>query len=206
MKKILTCVIFFVLLILQVSFIYADEVKVKEKYMENTGYYRYYLDDDYYIESSLKLEAVISSVVKITYNDYVTVMLYKDGKPQEFSSGDYIFGDGEYTIVIKKDNKVGRINFIFDIVTEEDIDIEENFYNDVELVQSYDSKSGLYRQKMNEEYSLYTSIPNYAITNKNVKVYAKDSKQAYVVVTKDGEEVVFADGKLIRSQAGIVLK
>ncbi|MCD8089617.1 MAG: hypothetical protein LUD81_03170 [Clostridiales bacterium] len=81
--------------------------------MENTGYYRYYLDDDNYIQSTVRLEGVVENIAQITYGDEVTVIVYKDGEALAFYSGDYIYGDGKYTVVIKNGDDIGRINFIF---------------------------------------------------------------------------------------------
>ena len=194
MKKILIILLYMFILFPLSAF--GAEVSMTEEYMEQSGFYRYYLNDEYYIESTVRLGSVVDNIVRLTYNDYVNVVLYKDGEVLPYESGDYIYGDGEYTVVVKDDEDIGRINFILDTISSEDIDLEDEFYNNIEFTQSYSRDSGMYRQDMEGYYSLYTSIPNCAITDKGVRVYFNEDERAYITATKDGEEFNLSSGKL----------
>ncbi len=188
--------IFTLFLILFPVSVFGAEVRVTEKYMEDTGFYRYYLNNDIYFESTMRLEAVVSNIVKITYNDYVSLSLYKDGASKSISSGDYIYGDGSYVIVMRDGDNVGRVSFVLDMVSMETINLDDSFYNNVTFEQSYDAERKMYKESMGSIYSIYTSVPDRGITDKSVKiVYASDSK-SYITVTKDGEEISYSSGKL----------
>lgn len=184
--------------------VFAKNVEMTEEYMEENGFYRYYLDDEYYIESSVQLGAVVKNIVRITYNDYVNVVLYKDGEVLPYESGDYIYGDGEYTVVVKNDSDTGRVNFILDTISAENIDLEDEFYNTIKFTQSYDTEKRMYKEDMGGFYSLYTTVPNLSVTNKNVKIYFNEDERAYITVEKDGEEIEFSSGKLL-SEPGYYL-
>lgn len=182
--------------------VFGAEAKVTEKYMEDTGCYRYYLEDDYYFQSSVRLESVIDNIVQITYNDYVSVVVYKDGKADAFHSGEYIYGDGNYTIVIKKGDKIGRVNFILNTVSFDSISLEYSFYNPIEFKQTYDSERNMFKESMGDYFSLYTTVPNGALTEKSVRINFNSSDQdAYITVMKDGEEISYKSGTNI-TEAG----
>ncbi|MCC8015746.1 MAG: hypothetical protein LIO87_11245 [Eubacterium sp.] len=182
--------------------VFGAEVKVNEKYMEDTGFYRYSIDDDNYITSSVRLESVIDNIVKISFNDYVSVVIYKDGKVLEFHSGDYIYGDGEYTIVIKNGDDIGRIKFILNTISLDTLNLEDSFYNHINFEQTYDSERNMFKESMGELFSLYTTVPDGALTEKGVKINFNSSDQdAYITVMKDGEEIDYKSGSTI-TEAG----
>lgn len=194
MKKIL--ILFLCIIVFYPSAVFAGNVKMTEEYMEESGFYRYYLDDEYYIESNVQLGAVVKNIVKLTYNDYVNVVLYKDGEIQPYESGDYIYGDGEYTVVVKNDINTGRVNFILDTVSAESIDLEDEFYNSIKFTQSYDTDRRMYKEDMGEFYTLYSTVPNLSVTNKGVRIYFNEDESAYISGEKDGEEIEVLSGKL----------
>lgn len=185
----------FVILSLFTVNAFAEDVRVTERYMESTGFYRYYIDDDTYVESNVQLGGVVENIVRLRYNDYVTAVLYKDGKIQSYESGDYIYGTGNYTVVIKNDDKIGRISFILQTYSYDDLDLESSFYKEVSLNQSYVPSQGAYAQSINESYTFYTSVPDGALTTGGVKIYAPEQEGVYITAEKDGEEIRFASGK-----------
>lgn len=194
MKRILIfllCIIF-----IYPSAVFARDVNMSEEYMEDSGFYRYYLDDDYYIESSVRLDSVIDNVVRLTYNDYVNVMVYKDGEDINYNSGEIIYGDGEYTVVVKNNTDTGRINFIINTISAESIDLEDEFYNTVKFTQTYDTERKMYRENMGDFYSLYATVPNLSVANRGVRIYCDSDERASISALKDGEEIAFSSGKL----------
>ncbi|MCD8091176.1 MAG: hypothetical protein LUD81_11265 [Clostridiales bacterium] len=189
------------LLILFPICVFGAEVSVTERYMEDTGFYRYYLNSDIYFESAVRLETVVDNIVRVTYNDYVSLTVYKDGRAQTFSSGDYIYGDGEYVIVMRDGDNVGRVSFVLDTVSLESINLDDKFYNYTAFSQSYDTERKMYKESIGSFYSIYTSLPDRGITDKSVKVVYSSDDKAYITVTKDGEEISYSSGKLF-TEAG----
>jgi hypothetical protein len=181
--------------------VYATDVKVKEVYMEDTGFYRYCLTDKSYVESNVRLSGIVNNAVMLsTYGD-VKLTLYKDGEPEEINEGGYIYSDGEYTLVISKDDLKGKISFVMDNSVYENMDLSDEFYNTVPLKQGYDSKRGVYRLDMGDYYSFYTSIPNNAMTNRGVKIYTPQNDNISIIVEKNGKEISFSSGQTF-SDAG----
>lgn len=180
---------------------FAKNVRITERYMEDSGFYRYFLEDDYYIESNVQLGSVVKNIVKLTYNDYVKVTIYKDGEIQPYSSGEFLYGAGEYTIVVKRDEDIGRISFIIDNSPSEDIDAEEEFYNTVDFVQTYDLEQKMYKESIGTAYSIYSTVPNFAVSNKAVRVYTPKNDRASISIVKDGKELEYKSGKLF-TEAG----
>ncbi len=191
MKRILFFAVVFVILF-PIS-LFAEEKELKETYIEDTGEYRYYIDDRNYVTSTQKLGGIVENVIKFTYNDYTYVSLYKDGKEAEILSGGYIYGEGDYTLKISNGKDSGSISFI---IREPDTsDIGSSIYTKKDFEQSYSQERGMYVLSLNGSYTFYSDIPNYAITDKAVKIYTPSDKKMSIMAYKDGGEIGFSSGK-----------
>jgi hypothetical protein len=181
--------------------VYAVDVKVQEVYSKETGFYRYYITDQSYVESNVRLGGIVSNAVILNTTSDIKLALYKNGKPTEINSEGYIYSDGEYTLIISKDDLTGKVNFVMDNSAYDNVDLTDEFYNAVTLKQSYDNKRSMYKLDMGNYYSFYASVPNNAMTNKGVKIYAPNNDDMTIIVEKNGEEVSFSSGQTF-SDAG----
>lgn len=181
--------------------VYAMEVKVQEIYIEDTGFYRYCITDESYVESSVRLGGIVNNAVSLKKTGDIELTLYKDGKEEEMNEGGYIYSDGEYTLVISKGDLTGRVKFIMDNSVYENMDLADEFYNTVALQQSYDTKRGMYRLDMGGYYGFYAAVPNNALTNKSVKIYVPENENISITAEKNGAEISFASGQTF-SDAG----
>lgn len=192
MKRFL--ILFFCILVLIALPAYGKEAEVTEEYMEDSGFYRYYVGDSY-IESTVRLGIVVPNVVRLTYGKNVEVTLYKGSEVQNFSSGGLIYGEGNYSLIIKNGDLTGTIDFKITNPTNEDMSFEDDFYNAVKFTQEYDNQRQMYRETMGDYYSLYANVPNNAVTNRAVKIYCTLNENITISAEKDGEEISFSSGK-----------
>lgn len=203
MKKLIITII--IALICSVN-VLAAEKSLMESYREDTGTYIYYLNDNCYFESTEQLGKTVSNIIRLTYNDYVKLSLYKDGELQAFKSGDYIYGEGNYTVVIKDDSDIGRVNFIMSVFSEQDYNYENDFYNSLKLVQGYDKATAQYTQTMTDCCSFRASVPNMALTDKSVIIYMPEDEKLEYTITRNGEEYNFRSGKTIAEEGRYCLR
>ncbi len=194
MKKFITFICIAALSLLSAGNVLAAEIRLRESYIEDTGDYRYYLDERNYVTSSQQLGRIVENVIKFTYNDYTYVSLTKDGENCEIVSGGYIYGDGNYTLTIGNGKDSGSINFIMRQPSGE-LSEDENFYNKSVLTQAYSAEQGLYSFSLGGLYTFYSPIPNYAVTDKPVKLLTPADDRMDITAYKDGEEINYSSGK-----------
>lgn len=170
--------------------------KLKEEYNKDTGEYRYYLDKSNYVTSSKQLGKITEGTVKLTYNDYTEVSLKKDDEYVDIVSGGYIFEEGNYILTLSSGTKSASVSFILK-KPDTDFDAENVFYSISPLTQAYSADNGMYLLSVGNRYTFYSSVPNYCITDKPVKVYMPSDEKLDLKVYKDGSEISFASGKTL---------
>lgn len=176
--------------------VYGAEKRLSELYMEETGEYRYYLDEKNYVTSSQQLGGIVRNVIKLTYNDYTDVKLVKDGEAEEVISGGFIYGNGNYTLTLSNGTDSGSIDFIIKELSAEDMTTEDDsFYTKVMISQSYSEERNMYALSLGNMYTFYSDVPNRSITDKAVKIYAPADERVDINVYKDGRETSFRSGK-----------
>ncbi len=204
MKKIIAFICIALFSLLSAVNAFAEEKKLTETYIEDTGDYRYYLDERNYVTSSQQLGRIVENVIKFTYNDYTYVSLTKDGENCDIVSGGFIYGDGNYTLTISNGKDTGSISFIMRQPSGE-LSEDENFYNKSAFTQAYSAEKGLYALSLRELYTFYSPIPNYAVTDKPVKLLTPADDRMDITVYKDGEEIKYASGKTFSDPGYYVL-
>ncbi len=188
-------VLLFMLVFLLSAKTYAADVKLSEAYIEDTGEYRYYLNENDYVTSSQQLGRIVENVIKFSFGDRTHISLTKDGEAVEIVSGGYIYDNGSYVLTISNGKDSGSIGFIIREPSSEDIADEESLYSKSPLIQSYSIDKNMYSISMGDMYSFYSNIPNYAVTDKSVKIYAPADKRMNITIYKDGAEASFSSGK-----------
>ncbi len=204
MKKFITFICIAALLLLSAGNVLAAEIRLRESYIEDTGDYRYYLDERNYVTSSQQLGRIVENVIKLTYNDYTYVSLTKDGENCDIVSGGYIYGDGNYTLTIGNGKDSGSINFIMRQPSGE-LSEDENFYNKSVLTQAYSAEQGLYSLSLRGLYTFYSPVPNYSVTDKPVKLLTPADDRMDITAYKDGEEINYSSGKTFSDPGYYVL-
>ncbi len=203
MKK--AIIITYILMLLFSVSSFAASIGLEETYIEDTGEYRYYLDERNYVTSSQQLGKIVGNVIKFTYNDYTYVSLKKDGEDVEILSGGYIYGNGSYTLTVSNGKDSGSIGFIIKEPSAEDLDSDESFYNKTSFTQSYSAEDNMYSLSMRELYTFRSTIPNYAVTDGSVKIYTPSDRKMSITAYKDGVETGFSSGKTFSDPGYYVL-